>query len=46
MTYSELGEKVGYSGSRVKSIANNIGYSEEVAEFIADAAEKIVKEKQ
>ena len=46
LTYSELGEKVGYSGSRVKSIANNISYSEEVAEFIADAAERIAKEKQ
>lgn len=46
VTYLELGEKANYSESRVKGIANNIGYSEEVAEFIADVAEKIAKEKQ
>lgn len=45
VTYSELGEKVGYSGSRVKNIANNVSYSEEVAKFIADTAERIVEEK-
>ena len=45
MTYSELGKKVGYSGSRVKNIANNVSYSEEVAKFIADTAERMVKDK-
>lgn len=43
VTYSELGEKVGYSLSRVKSIANNIGYNEETAKRIADIAEQMVK---
>lgn len=46
MTYLELGEKANYSESRVRNIANGIAYNEYTAKRIADAAEKIAKEKQ
>lgn len=46
MTYLDIAEKINYSESRVRNIANGIDYSEEVAKFIADTAERIVKEKK
>ncbi|MBT9022228.1 helix-turn-helix domain-containing protein [Lactobacillus delbrueckii subsp. bulgaricus] len=46
MTYLELGEKANYSESRVRNIANGLIYNEDTAKRIADAAEKIAKEKQ
>lgn len=46
MTYLELGEKVNYSESRVRNLANGLVYNEETSKRIADVAEKIAKEKQ
>ncbi len=46
MTYLDIAEKASYSESRVRNIANNIDYNTEVAKHIADAAKKIVKDKQ
>lgn len=45
LTYSKLAEKVHYSRSRVVNIAQGHHYSQEVAKYIADAAEEIAREK-
>lgn len=46
ITYLELGEEVNYSGGRVGCIANGFNYNEETAKYIADVAEKMVKDKK
>lgn len=45
MTYSKLAEKIHYSRSRVANIAQGRDYNEEVAKWIADAAEGIARRK-
>ncbi len=46
MTYLDLGEKANYCESRVRNIANGLVYNEGTGKRIADAAERIAKEKQ